>query len=435
MIELAVKLVLKIRKSAFLQSAQRTLAILMPLAVIGSYFKLLGDLFFSANGLIYNILSLDKVMSDYVWYSGSFVCHGMVEITFGVFGLYTSYFMACYTAQMYHKDSTMAGLSAVLIMLFCTYALSSDRGARELLASSLLEVNAVFIALLVGFGVGQVFRWLGKNYYSVQSEPTKWLQYRAWNAAQPLTVSLAVGIFLGIIIYELQLKMHNSASFSELVSRIQTTNNLAEVLLLSLVVTFLNWLGIGYPLSSLAGTSNNAFTAENLTAALQHGSSWHVPYQFLGSSLINSYGVMGGASCVLALIVLILLRKSNLEIGACARANLLPAAFGSTLGFAIGLPLILNPVFMVPCSLIPLINMTLAAGAIGLHLIPVCAYPILKGTPGILISFLGTNGNWRALLFTISLFLLDLLLLWPVVKVNERVEVELSCRQMGESNA
>ncbi|MEB3363111.1 hypothetical protein SDC49_03440 [Lactobacillus sp. R2/2] len=90
----------------------------MPIAVVGSYFKVLNDLVFTPNGLIYNIFSLDKILSDHIWYAGSFVCRGMVEITFGVFGVYASYFMARYTARLYHKDSTMAGLTAVSIMLF-----------------------------------------------------------------------------------------------------------------------------------------------------------------------------------------------------------------------------------------------------------------------------------------------------------------------------
>lgn len=435
MLNILTKSVLRIRQWTFLRAAQRTLVMLMPIAVIGAFFNLLNDLVFSPDGLIYNIFSLDKIMSDHIWYAGSFVCRGMIEITFGVFGVYASYFMAHYTARIYHKDSTMSGMTSVLIMLFCSYASNSGHSNQVSFTISLLQINAVFSALIVGFCVGQVFHLLGKNYVPVENESTKWIQHRAWDAVLPFFVSLALGVMLGIIIYELQIKLLNSASFNELVSRLQTTNNLLEVLFLSLIVTFLNWLGIGYPLHAFAGTVNNAYTAENLTYAFQHGSSWNVPYKYLGSSLIKAYGTMGGASVILAVIVLLLLRHGNKEIGAIARLNLIPAAFGSSLGFAAGLPIILNPVFILPSILIPLINMTLAAGAITLHIIPVCVYPILRGTPGLLISFFGTNGNWTALLFVMVLFALDLCLMWPVIRINERVELKLKLSKGGSSNA
>ncbi|WP_270262477.1 PTS sugar transporter subunit IIC [Lactobacillus panisapium] len=435
MLNILTKSVLRIRQWTFLRAAQRTLVMLMPIAVIGAFFNLLNDLVFSPDGLIYNIFSLDKIMSDHIWYAGSFVCRGMIEITFGVFGVYASYFMARYTARIYHKDSTMSGMTSVLIMLFCSYASNSGHGNQVSFTISLLQINAVFSALIVGFCVGQVFHLLGKNYVPVENESTKWIQHRAWDAVLPFFVSLALGVVLGIIIYELQIKLLNSASFNELVSRLQTTNNLLEVLFLSLIVTFLNWLGIGYPLHAFAGTVNNAYTAENLTYAFQHGSSWNVPYKYLGSSLIKAYGTMGGASVILAVIVLLLLRHGNKEIGAIARLNLIPAAFGSSLGFAAGLPIILNPVFILPSILIPLINMTLAAGAITLRIIPVCVYPILKGTPGLLISFFGTNGNWTALLFVMVLFVLDLCLMWPFIRINERVELKLRLSKGGSSNA
>ena len=435
MLNILTKSVLRIRQWTFLRAAQRTLVMLMPIAVIGAFFNLLNDLVFSPDGLIYNIFSLDKIMSDHIWYAGSFVCRGMIEITFGVFGVYASYFMARYTARIYHKDSTMSGMTSVLIMLFCSYASNSGHGNQVSFTISLLQINAVFSALVVGFCVGQVFHLLGKNYVPVENESTKWIQHRAWDAVLPFFVSLALGVMLGIIIYELQIKLLNSASFNELVSRLQTTNNLLEVLFLSLIVTFLNWLGIGYPLHAFAGTVNNAYTAENLTYAFQHGSSWNVPYKYLGSSLIKAYGTMGGVSVILAVIVLLLLRHGNKEIGAIARLNLIPAAFGSSLGFAAGLPIILNPVFILPSILIPLINMTLAAGAITLRIIPVCVYPILKGTPGLLISFFGTNGNWTALLFVMVLFALDLCLMWPFIRINERVELKLKLSKGGSSNA
>ena len=70
--------------------------------------------------------------------------------------------------------------------------------------------------------------------------------------------------------------------------------------------------------------------------------------------------------------------------------------------------------------------MTIAVFAVNLHIIPVSVYQILKGTPGILVSFFGTNGNWPTLIFTLLLFLLDIVLLLPVIKINEKIGIKIA---------
>lgn len=424
MIDIAT--IVKIRECSFFKAAQRTLVMLMPIAMAGSYFKLLHNLVFAPDGLIYNIFGLDQVISDQFWYTGSFISAGMVEVTFGIFGLYACYFMAQYTARIYYKDSSMAGITAVLFILFCAYASSTNRNTQQLFSENLLQINAVFIALVIGYGVGLIYRFLGKDYQPVKDESTRTIQSRVWQAALPACVCLILSIILGIFIYDLKIKLLNSTSFNELINRVQITNNLWEVMLLTVVITFLNWLGIGFPVHALSGTINNAHSAENLTYALQHGNSWQVPYQFLGSSLINNYAMMGGSSVTLAIIVILMLRHENKEIVSLTKISLLPAAFNSTLGFTVGLPIMLNPVFLLPSILIPLFNLLIAASAISLRLIPVSVYPILKGTPGLLVPFFGTNGNWETLIFTILLFLSDIGLLWPIIKLSERVSKKLS---------
>ena len=67
----------------------------------------------------------------------------------------------------------------------------------------------------------------------------------------------------------------------------------------------------------------------------------------------------------------------------------------------------------------------LASLAIAIHLIPSTPYPVLQGTPGPLISFLGTNGNWGILIFTLVLLLIDSAAYIPFVKMALVVENRL----------
>lgn len=425
MVDKLANLLLKIRRLSIFRVFQRTLVMLMPIAVIGAYFKLLQDAVFSPDSFIYNIFNFDETMSDHIWYAGAFISSGFTRVTFGLFGLYAAYFSARYTARLYKKDSTLAGMTAVIVIMFCAYASNIGNNIEDHspFSSNLLKVNALLLALLVGYGVGQIFHWLGKDHEPIEYEHTRRIKHRAWNALLPASVSILCGMILGVAIYELQIKILSSDTFKSLVAQVQRSNNLLEIIPLLIAVMLLSWLGIGYPLASISRSAMTPAATANLNYALKHGEAWNVPHRFLGSSLVYPYATMGGASIVLALIVIILLtERKNKEDENLAKINLLPVMFNSNWGLSIGMPVILNPIFFLPFLIIPVINISLAALAIWLHLISPCVSPVLKGTPGILVAFFGSNGNWMNLIFSIVLFILDVLMLVPILRLSQRIE-------------
>lgn len=425
MVDKLANLLLKIRRLSIFRVFQRTLVMLMPIAVIGAYFKLLQDAVFSPDSFIYNIFNFDETMSDHIWYAGAFISSGFTRVTFGLFGLYAAYFSARYTARLYKKDSTLAGMTAVIVIMFCAYASNIGNNIEDHspFSSNLLKVNALLLALLVGYGVGQIFHWLGKDHEPIEYEHTRRIKHRAWNALLPASVSILCGMILGVAIYELQIKILSSDTFKSLVAQVQRSNNLLEIIPLLIAAMLLSWLGIGYPLASISRSAMTPAATANLNYALKHGEAWNVPHRFLGSSLVYPYATMGGASIVLALIVIILLtERKNKEDENLAKINLLPVMFNSNWGLSIGMPVILNPIFFLPFLIIPVINISLAALAIWLHLISPCVSPVLKGTPGILVAFFGSNGNWMNLIFSIVLFILDVLMLVPILRLSQRIE-------------
>ncbi|RVU71426.1 MULTISPECIES: PTS transporter subunit EIIC [Lactobacillus] len=422
-----VQLLFWLRRRSFFRVVQRTFMMLMPVAVIGSYFQLLRDCIFSPDSLIYNIFNFDYIMSDRLWDVGNLVSAGMVQVTFGIFGIFAAYFSALYTARIYHKDATMAGITSVIVITFTAFLSGVGRvsGTRITFYSRILNINGILFALLCGYLVGQVFHWLGQDYHHIRHEHAAHIQARAWSALIPTAVSLLVGIVFGIIIYLFKVKLLDDVYFRSLISGMKASNNLALIIPLTMLATFLWWCGIGYPLASMVSASNSGAAIANLNYALRHGGA-NVPYKYLGSSLIQGYGLMGDACVALSLTVVILLYTHNKQLESIAKINLLPVAFGASNGLAIGLPMILNPLYLLPIIVIPAINELIAAGAITLNLIWPSVYPVLGGTPGILISFFGSNGNWPTFIFTVLLFILDILILIPVVLIGQRISERLA---------
>lgn len=410
-----------LRRRSFFRVVQRTFAVLMPIATIGAFFQVLQDSIFSPDSFIYNLFDFDNIMSDRFWDIGMSLSQCVVEVIFNLFGIFAVYFAASFTAKIYRKDATMAGISAVTTLLIMLYLLElAITGRITLIGSSFLSIQYCFLHLLIGYGVGQVFHWLGSDYEHVDYEHTKLVQDRALKAIKPAFVTILGGIILGGVLYGIQWKSSANVSLSGVMSPIENSNNLLVTVPMTGLAALLDWLGIGTPMQDLGNISSSAAATANLTYVLMKKSIWKIPYPYLGSTLVHSYGVMGGSAALLALAVAILLWGKQREPEVAAKLNLWPLLFNSARGFLVGLPVILNPVYLLQLILIPMINMLLAALAITIHLIPTPVYTALAGTPGLLVPFFATNGNWPTLIFTIVLFCLDVALMIPAVKLDNR---------------
>lgn len=424
-----------LRHRSFFRVAQRTFAVLMPIATVGAFFQVLQDSVFAPESFIYNLFDFDRIMSDRFWDIGTSLSQCVVEVIFGLFCLFTVYFSASFTAKIYRKDATMAGISALTSLLVMVYLFQLGLTGRiSLITGGYLGFQYTFFALLLGYGVGQVFHWLGADYEPVNYEHTKLVQDRAIKALKLTLVTVIGGVIIGGILYAAISKVKANFSLSAMTSTVENSNNLFITVPSTALASFLSWLGIEEPILRLSNVETSAAATANLTYVMQRGSIWKIPYPYLGGSLISTYGVMGGCAVVLALAVAILIRGRRKEPETVAKMNLWPLLFSSSRGFLVGLPVILNPIYVIQLILVPVVNMLIAALAIFLHIVPTPVYPILTGTPGPLVPFFATNGNWPTLIFSIFLFCLDVVMMIPAVKLDNRTKALLQSYEMEDDS-
>ena len=424
-----------LRRRSFFRVAQRTFAVLMPIATVGAFFQVLQDSVFAPESFIYNLFDFDRIMSDRFWDIGTSLSQCVVEVIFGLFCLFTVYFSASFTAKIYRKDATMAGISALTSLLVMVYLFQLGLTGRiSLITGGYLGFQYTFFALLLGYGVGQVFHWLGADYEPVNYEHTKLVQDRAIKALKLTLVTVIGGVIIGGILYAAISKVKANFSLSAMTSIVENSNNLFITVPSTALASFLSWLGIEEPILRLSNVETSAAATANLSYVMRRGSIWKIPYPYLGGSLISTYGVMGGCAVVLALAVAILIRGRRKEPETVAKMNLWPLLFSSSRGFLVGLPVILNPIYVIQLILVPVVNMLIAALAIFLHIVPTPVYPILTGTPGPLVPFFATNGNWPTLIFSIFLFCLDVVMMIPAVKLDNRTKALLQSYEMEDDS-
>ena len=427
MLNRLVEWTVRFNQRSFIKITRQTLMLLFPIAYVGTLAVMLKKAFFATDSFFFNVADLGDIMPDWLWTGITGLTGGLAKITFGMFGVMAAYAAARYTAKLYHQDAPMAGMTGFATMLLLAFRYTRTSSPNMISFDwNLLSVRSVLFALIVGYGVGQVYRWLGKGGEPSDQtiETLEKMQQRALNAIRPLFFSLAVDAALGALFNWLTLSSWLDLAYTWLENFGQGNQSLWVALPLIAVSLLMSWLGIGGPTINTAAQGLTGAAAANLNYAFQHGSSWNVPYKCLTSTLYSSFANFGGDGVMLALVIALIIVGRQPEIQRLARWNLLPTLFNSGYGLMTGLPVILNPVFLLPYLLLPLANLLLGALATLMHLIPATPYPLPMGTPGPLAAFIGSNGDWEALLFSLVLLIFDVWVYIPFVRLALGAELK-----------
>ncbi|QNQ81539.1 PTS sugar transporter subunit IIC [Lactobacillus sp. PV034] len=420
--------VLWFRKKSFFVVTNRTLKMVMPLAIIGSFFQFLWRSIFSPTSLISNICYFENWLPDSISKAIWYASQGLSTVIFNTMGLFMAYFAAQFTAKLYRKDSQMAGLTGVLSLLLCSYRFHNPASSNSQMTFnwSVLGINSLFFAIVIGYGVGMIFRFFGTNFRHESHENYRRIEKRAFASFKPLIISLIIGTIIGVAATLIGFEVGASNVYQFFQNEGENNLNLWQYIVVVILSLLLSWLGISQPLVKLAPNNFSGTNIANLNYALKHGSSWNVPNKFVGNSFYQAYGGFGGSGLMLALLIALLLVYKYQSTTKVARWAFLPTLFGSNQGALVGIPIFLNPLYLLPYVFFPIINMIIAAAVVAINWVPSSVYPFLTGTPGPLIAFIGTNGNWNALILSIILFLMDIALYIPVVKLAAKVEDEIN---------
>ena len=144
----------------------------------------------------------------------------------------------------------------------------------------------------------------------------------------------------------------------------------------------------------------------------------------------NAFGLIGGGGCILPLVIAILWVSKRQEQRKIAKFGLTTCLFNITEPIMFGLPVVMNPIFMIPCALIPSVNLVIAyfATSIGLIEKTVAAAPWI--TPPVIQSFIATGGDIKAAILTVLLIVLDVFLFVPFVLAANKARRE-GVNQLG----
>ncbi|WP_238706894.1 PTS transporter subunit EIIC [Companilactobacillus halodurans] len=328
--------------------------------------------------------------------------------TIDMMAIYAAFGMAYFTAKEYRKDGIISGAVGLLSFLIISFQTVDNTIP---IFSQFLMSQGMLIALIIGYLVARVLIFFDNSRLDGR-----------YKIIIPILIVMVLASLLNMLSFFV-LKLEIPTYVASFVMRNTQINALLYVLSMGFLTNLLSWMAIGGPFSD-SPTFTDAPSMANMNEALKNGSSWNVPYKFTDTTLFHSFANFGGSGVMIALIIAILIFSKKEQNRNVSKWSIFPAIFNSHYSMMLGIPVLFNPVFLIPFVMAPLFNMIIAALFIVLHWIPVAAYPVPSGTPGPLIGFIGTNGSWLSLILGAALLIIDVLIYLPFVKLSDRISQE-----------
>ncbi|AEB07854.1 PTS system, lactose/cellobiose family IIC subunit [Coriobacterium glomerans PW2] len=160
---------------------------------------------------------------------------------------------------------------------------------------------------------------------------------------------------------------------------------------------------------------------ENMLA-LQHGAP--IP-NIITENFTNAFGLIGGGGCILPLTIALFISSRRPDYRKIAKLGVTTTLFNITEPVMFGLPVVLNPVFMIPCAIIPSINLIIAYACTAVGIIGRISVSAPWVTPPVLQTYIASSGDIPATILTVLLIGLDIVLFLPfVIASNRTMKVE-----------
>ena len=401
-----------------------------PLTMAGSLMVLLNFVLLSPDGFIAKLLRLESFIPNLADYQSIFspVLKGSADIL----SILVVFLIARNVAKTLKADDLLAGLTAVSVyfIIYPDYNVVNDVNN---LSTKFMGAQGLFVAILVGLLVGEFMAILSKS---------KKLEIKMPDQVPP-AVSRSFKVLLPIIIITLSFSILNfmikKVSPGGLHEWVYTViqspltklgQNIGSVIVLALLCQVLWAMGIHGP-NTIAAVRDTMFAEAgnaNMLYIAEHGTAWGAPYPITYSGLFDAFGAYGGSGATLGLIIAIILFSKAKEQKSIAKLSLAPGLFNINEMVIFGLPIVLNPIYIIPFVLAPIVNIIIGYSAVCIFkIIPPVAYGVPWTTPGPLVPVLGTGGNIMGLVIGIICLAVSVLIYAPFVIASSKAST------MGEN--
>nr|WP_274964241.1 PTS transporter subunit EIIC [Tepidanaerobacter syntrophicus] len=410
----------KVAQNKYLQIIATSFMTILPIILIGSFSLILSRPF-----LDYNMLEPNSVLYGFfkAWAQFSEVYGPYLSFLFGITlgsqALYLSLAIAYNTALKNDMNTFLT-----MLVAFISFLLINSQYVQWNWDTSYFGGTGLFSAIITTFVSVELYHWFVKKklgYINFPDTVPASLRNSLGNLV-PITL-----IFIIMLLGRILLAEGFNTSFPEIMMALGKPLNLAVDTIwgISLSSTFAQigwWFGIhSSAILSVVMPSLEANTLENAAAYAAGASLKQLP-RIVTSPFYFNFVAIGGGGATLGLVFLMLRSKSK-QIQTIGKLAIVPGIFGINEPVLFGLPIVLNPIFLIPFLLAQIVNIILCYVPMSMGLINRTFVNVSSTVPvglGQLLSSL----DYKSLILTVVCIIADVIVYYPFFKVYEKQKLQ-----------
>lgn len=333
-------------------------------------------------------------------------------------------------AKSYDEDGLQAGLIALSIFFVMSPQVANivtEAGDKVsgwgFVPSGYISNSALFTAIVIGLLATEIFVKLSRIKKINIKMPDGVPPAVARSFAKLIPGMLTIAIFgaIGLLIKSLSGGLFlNDLLNTYLAAPLKgAADSLGSTMLITFFIHALWTIGlhganIAMPITETLLMDLGAENAALAQAGATEG------FHTLAGAFLDAFVYLGGSGMILGLIIALIIagrrRKDMIALG------LAPSVFNISEPVIFGLPIVLNPIYMIPFVLAPVVCSAVAYLAIDMGLVmPVIAAKIPWVTPPILGGFLAT-GHWTGAVLAAVNLLISIVIYIPFVIAAEKID-------------
>lgn len=400
------KFVFLVEKNRHLIVIRRALTMLIPVLIVGATACTLLNL---------AIPGYQGFLSK----EGMVLKHFLTIVYQGTFGIFSLELILAIAIS--HANENKIGFDTIGIQVLAVlgaYAAILCLGGNGF-SSDAVGVTGCFLAMVVGIGASSVYSFLNRRIPDVLKKLTVGMNgicAKAIQALYPGLITISIFAGIGIVfyrvfgVYDVQVLIANGL---DKLFQLTNSNFISGILYIFFVHIF--WFFGMHGSHMLESVAVNEFAAGNDT--------------IFSKSMFDVFVNMGGCGtsiCVLLVIFLFFRKKQIANIGKLAFPTVL---FNINEVLNYGIPIMLNPSFLVPFMMTPMVCYLISYGAMYTGMVPMVENEISWTTPALFSGYLST-GSIRGVVLQLVCIVVGVCIYYPFFKIHEKVEKILAIERV-----
>lgn len=382
---------------------------IMPLIILGSFATLINNLpFESYQNFMANVFGEGWTdLGGNIW-KGSFAILSLL-VAIGI-----SYNLA--------KSYQVDGLSAALVSFGALVIMSPVTATEGGIDFAWTGAQGLFVSLIVAILSTEIFRLLiQKNFTIKMPNGVPTAVARSFAALLPATVVFIVFGMAFLLFSHAGTSLH-TIIFESIQKPLQgLSNTLPSAIIFSLLIHLLWFFGLHGTniLGPIMETIYLPSIENNIELFKDGASAFSDQLAVITKPFFDVYVHLGGAGATLALIVAIFLVAKSAQYRSIANVTAPAGLFNINEPVLFGVPIVLNPVLVIPFVLIPIVLTCTSYFAITLGFVPKTVALVPWSMPPIISGYLVSGGAWQGVMLQVVNFLIAVALYIPFVKVQD----------------